>query len=106
MAWMYELSDPVHAIAGTAEILGGLGLILPHLTGVAPRLTVAAAAGLSLVMISAAAWHATRGEWVQILGNLVVAGLMASVALRQWREPDQHVQVKEELASPTPTGPN
>jgi hypothetical protein len=100
MAWMYELSDPLHAVAGTTEILGGLGLILPHLTGVAPRLTVAAASGLSLVMIGAATWHGARGEWVQILGNLVVAGLMALVALREWRRPTRRPQVEQEQGSP------
>jgi len=85
MAWMYELSDPLHAIAGTAEILGGLGLILPPLVGLSPRLTSAAASGLSLVMFGAAAWHVSRGEWVQIVGNLVVAGVMAYVAVKGWR---------------------
>lgn len=83
--WMYELSDPLHAVAGTAEILGGLGLVLPRLVGVVPRLTVFAASGLSLLMIGAAAWHGLRGEWVQIVGNLVVAGLMAYLALVEWR---------------------
>jgi hypothetical protein len=85
MAWMYELSDPLHAIAGTAEILGGLGLILPPRIGVAPRLTSAAASGLSLVMFGAAAWHVSRGEWVQIVGNLVVAGVMVYVAVKEWQ---------------------
>lgn len=85
MAWMYDLSDPLHAIAGTAEILGGLGLVLPPLVASAPWLTSAAASGLSLVMIGAAAWHATRGEWVQIVGNLVVAGVIAYLAVGEWR---------------------
>lgn len=87
MEWMYELSDSVHVIAGTAEILGGLGLVLPHQLGIAPRLTSVAAAGLTLTMIGAAAWHFGRGEWLQILGNLVVAGVMAYVANDEWRIP-------------------
>ena len=29
MAWMYELTPTLHYISGIAEILGGLGLILP-----------------------------------------------------------------------------
>lgn len=87
MAWMYDLNDPMHALSGTAEILGGLGLILPRLTGIAPRLTAAAASGLSIVMVGAAVWHVSRGEWAQIAGNLVVAGLMAFVAVREWQAP-------------------
>jgi uncharacterized membrane protein len=85
MAWMYELSDSLHVIAGTAEILGGLGLVLPNLFGIAPRLAGAAAAGLTLLMIGAAAWHLGRGEWVQIFGNLAVAGLLAYVAVGERR---------------------
>lgn len=62
MAWMYELSDTLHYASGTAEILGGLGLILPGLTGIQPRLTVAAAVGLIAVMAGAMFWHLTSGE--------------------------------------------
>jgi hypothetical protein len=35
-------------------------------------------------MTDAAAWHIGRGEWVQIFGHLVVAGLMAYVAVAEW----------------------
>ena len=51
MEWMYELDDTMHVIVGIAEILGGLGLILPSLTGIRPELTVYAAAGLVLIML-------------------------------------------------------
>lgn len=79
MAWMYDLSTPLHSIAGLAEIAGGLGLVLPAATRIAPRLTPLAASGLVLVMLSAAGWHATRGEAQSIVGNLVVAALLVSV---------------------------
>lgn len=62
MSWMYDLSDPAQTVAGIAEILGGLGLILPGLTKISPGLTVFAAAGLTLVMVGAAARHLSRGE--------------------------------------------
>lgn len=79
MDWMYDLSTPLHWIAGLAEIAGGLGLVLPAATRTAPRLTPLAAAGLVLVMLSAAGWHATRGETQSIVGNLVVAALLVFV---------------------------
>jgi uncharacterized membrane protein len=85
---MYELSEPLHAVAGTAEILGGLGLILPPV-GVGPRLTVAAASGLFVLMVGAVTWHAGRGEWAQIIGNLTVAGVMAYVAVAERRSQDR-----------------
>lgn len=80
MGWMYDLSTPLHWIAGLAEIAGGLGLVLPAATRIAPRLTPLAATALTLVMLSAAVWHATRGEAQSIVGNLVVAALLVFVA--------------------------
>ena len=78
--WMYELSDGLHLVSGVAEILGGLGLILPAVTGIRPELTVWAAAGLAIVMVGAAIWHAGRGEMVQIFLNLVNAAVLVFVA--------------------------
>lgn len=80
ISWMYDLSTALHWFAGLAEIAGGLGLVLPAATRIAPRLTPLAASGLVLVMLSAAVWHATRGEVRSIVGNLVVAILLAVVA--------------------------
>lgn len=80
MSWMYDLSTTVHWIAGLAEIAGGLGLVLPAATRIAPRLTPLAAAGLVVVMLSAAVWHATRGEMQSIVGNVVVAALLVLIA--------------------------
>ena len=74
MEWMYELNDTMHVIVGIAEILGGLGLILPSVTRIRPELTVYAAAGLVLVMAGAVVFHATRGEGASIVNNLVIAG--------------------------------
>ncbi len=81
MAWMYELSDGLHWASGIAEILGGLGLILPGLTGIRPELTIWAAIGLALVMVGAAIWHAGRdGEAFNIFLNLANAGVMLFIA--------------------------
>jgi uncharacterized membrane protein len=80
MSWMYDLSTTLHWIAGIAEIAGGLGLVLPAATRIAPRLTPLAASGLVIVMLSAAAWHATRDEFQSIVGNIVVAVLLVVIA--------------------------
>jgi putative oxidoreductase len=85
MGWMYELSTTLHVIAGIAEILGGLGLILPGLTRIRPELTVAAAAGLAVVMLAAAAWHLSRGEAASIGINLANAAILAFIAYQRWR---------------------
>lgn len=80
MAWMYELSTPLHTISGIAEILGGLGLILPAVTRIQTRLVIWAAAGLALVMLAATIWHIPRGEYANMALTLVNAGVMAFIA--------------------------
>lgn len=80
LEWMYDLNDTMHAITGVAEILGGLGLILPGLTRVRPELTVAAAVGLLLVMLGAIVWHFGREEFQNIGINVFNALVMAYIA--------------------------
>jgi uncharacterized membrane protein YphA (DoxX/SURF4 family) len=85
MGWMYELSPTLHFVSGTAEILGGLGLILPGLTKIQTRLTPLAAAGLALVMVGATFWHLSRGESANIFVNIVLFALTAFIAYGRWR---------------------
>ena len=85
MEWMYELSTGLHYVSGTLEILGGLGLILPGLVKVQTRLTPLAAAGLALVMVSAAIWHAQQSQWGNIPQNIVIAGIVGFIAYARWR---------------------
>jgi uncharacterized membrane protein len=73
MSWMYDLSPTLHWISGIAEILGGLGLILPGLFRIQTRLVPLAAAGLALVMVGAAIYHITRGETFNIVNNIFLA---------------------------------
>ena len=79
MDWMYALDDSTHIVVGIAEILGGLGLILPSVTRIQPQLTVYAAAGLVLVMIGAAVFHVNRGEGVSIAQNVIIGALLAFI---------------------------
>ncbi|HEU4894469.1 MAG TPA: DoxX family protein [Acidimicrobiia bacterium] len=85
LSWMYELDDSLHAVSGVAEILGGLGLIVPSLTRVAPWLTPLAALGLMVVMVGAVIWHAARGEVVNIAVNVVNLGVLGYIAYGRWR---------------------
>jgi uncharacterized membrane protein YphA (DoxX/SURF4 family) len=85
MSWMYELSPGLHYFSGIAEILAGLGLILPGLTKIQTRLTPLAGAGLVLVMIGATVFHITRGEFSNIILNLVLAALAGFVAYGRWK---------------------
>jgi uncharacterized membrane protein len=85
MSWMYELSDTLHIVAGTAEILAGLGLILPGVFKIKTWLTPLAALGMILVMIGAAVYHIQRGEIPNIGINLLNAAVMAFIAYGRWK---------------------
>jgi uncharacterized membrane protein len=85
MEWMYELSDTMHVIVGIAEILGGLGLILPSVTRIRPELTVYAALGLVLVMAGAVVYHATRSEGQSIVTNVIIGAIMGFIAYGRWK---------------------
>lgn len=85
MAWMYDLSDPLHIISGSAEILGGLGLIVPGLTKIRPELTVLAAEGLIIVMLGATIWHLTRSE-SNFVFNLVLIALLAWITYGRYKK--------------------
>ena len=66
-------------LPGYAEILGGLGLVLPALTRIQPRLTPLAAGGLVLVMLAAFVFHLTRGEIGGAIFPLILGLLCAFV---------------------------
>lgn len=72
MAWVNDVPAAFVRFIGVAEILGAIGLILPLATGIAPWLTVAAAIGLVVVMISASIFHASRRESSNIGMNVVL----------------------------------
>jgi len=50
-------------LIGAIDIAGGLGILLPALTRIQPRLTVLAAIGCSVLQVLAISFHASRGEW-------------------------------------------
>lgn len=78
MGMKYAIDYPklLTRFVGTMEILGALGIILPALTRVMPRLTLLAALGFTAIQILAIGLHAMRGETGQTLPiNLVALAL-------------------------------
>lgn len=76
--WVADTPVALMRFIGIAEMAGAVGLVLPAATGVAPSLTWVAAAGLSLIMLLAVAFHLWRGE--PFILQLVVAAVAAFVA--------------------------
>ncbi len=81
MAWVGQVPVGLVRFIGVAELLGGIGLILPAVTHILPWLTAAAAIGLVLVMISAAVYHASHKEWSSIGVNVVLLLLALFIVL-------------------------
>jgi hypothetical protein len=88
VAWFSSVPQNLFVFIGVSEFLGGVGLILPAMTSIKPKLTPYAAVGLTLVMVLAAAFHIGRGDSLFFLiPNLVLGGGAAFIAygrLRAW----------------------
>ncbi len=97
MAGLMKTTQPVEALAeslpwvtstplalvrfiGISELLGGLGLLLPSILRIKPLLTVWAGLGLAVVMILAAGFHASRGEFSSIGMNVVLIAIALFIA--------------------------
>lgn len=68
-------------IAGAAEVLGAVGLILPAATRIAPLLTPLAASGLVVVMLGASITNLVIGAYVVAI-ETVALGLIAGFVAR------------------------
>lgn len=80
LPWVSSTSLGLVRFIGVSELLGGIGLILPALLRIKPFLTIWAAIGLAVVMVLAAIFHASRGEYSGIGVNLVFMAIALFVA--------------------------
>ncbi len=83
--WIGEVPQPLLYFIALCELLGGVGLILPAATKILPWLTPLAAALLAVMMLLAAGFHLTRGEYPNIIFTLILGALAAFVAYGRWR---------------------
>jgi hypothetical protein len=72
---------PVVRLTAACELLGAVGVLGPWALGVAPALTPAAAVGLALVMVGAAAAHTKLREPASVAANAVLFAACAFVAV-------------------------
>jgi uncharacterized membrane protein YphA (DoxX/SURF4 family) len=84
MGWVSVAPQWFVRFVGAAEVLGAIGLILPLATGILPWLTVAAAIGLAIVMVSAFVFHLTRREAAQVPTNLILLALALVIVVGRW----------------------
>jgi uncharacterized membrane protein YphA (DoxX/SURF4 family) len=70
---------------GVAEVLAAIGLTVPGLTRIRPRLTSWAAAGLMIIMVGATMLHASRGETSSAITTAILFVLLTVVAYMRWK---------------------
>lgn len=83
VTWFSAVPQDLMIFIGVCELLGGIGLILPAVTGIKPMLTPIAGAGLALVMVLAAGFHIVRGEYAFLVLNLVLAAVATYIAYQR-----------------------
>ena len=78
MVWAAQYPT-LKTFTGIVDLLGGLGILLPALTRIQPRLTVLAALGIVVLQVLAFGFHASRGEWPATPFNVILLGLAVFV---------------------------
>lgn len=78
--WVAQVSSAFLMFTAIVDLLGALGLILPALLRIQPKLTPIAAVAVLVLMISAAVFHIRRGEASQIGANIAFALLAIFIA--------------------------
>lgn len=86
MPWMGEVSPAFLQATAALDLLVGLGVLLPSMTRIKPRLTVLGALGCVALMAGATIFHIQRGEAADTPFNLFLAALAAFVAWGRFRK--------------------
>lgn len=86
MAWVSAVPSWLVRFIGVSEVAGALGLLLPSLARILPRLTPLAALGLTTIMVLAIPFHLSRGEANFIGAPVILGGLTAFVAWGRFRK--------------------
>lgn len=72
-------------LTGVIDLVAGIGLAMPGLTGIYPVLTVYAAIGVIALMLAAIIFHVARGEAKQIGFNIIVIAIATFIAWGRWK---------------------
>jgi len=73
--WTSQVPELFVRFIGLVDLAGGLGVLLPALTRIAPRLTPLAALGATVLQVLAISFHAYRGEFSVLPLNFVLLPL-------------------------------
>jgi hypothetical protein len=91
--WIKE-NPNLGKVTGLFDLLAGLGLVLPGLLNIQPKLTIYAAYGSIALMLSACIFHISRGEGSVIGFNIFI--LLAAVFIAWGRKKVHGSQITEQ----------
>lgn len=75
LPWVAQVSPGLVRFIGISELLGGLGVLLPSILRIRPRLTPLSALGLVIIMVLAFIFHIVKGEYNVLFINVIMGGL-------------------------------
>lgn len=78
--WAGQVSPSFLDLTAVVDLLGGIGVLLPAVTRIAPRLSTLAALGCAALQLCAIVFHVSRGEAANTPFNFVLVGLALFVA--------------------------
>lgn len=79
MPWVGEVAPGFFYMTAFFDLLGGVGILIPSLMGIQPKLTQWAALGCLALQICAIAFHMSRGEAADTPFNFFLVALSAFV---------------------------
>jgi hypothetical protein len=81
LPWPWIKENPhLVTVTGLLDLLAGLGIVLPSILRMQPKLTIYAAYGIIALMIGASIFHISRGEAKDIGFNIFVLLIAAFIA--------------------------
>ncbi|WP_417603343.1 DoxX family protein [Owenweeksia hongkongensis] len=80
LPWVSSTPLALVRFIGISELLGGIGLLLPAILRYKPFLTTWAAIGIATIMVFAAVFHGSKGEFAAIGANAVIMAVALFVA--------------------------
>jgi putative oxidoreductase len=86
LVWPGVVPPELVRFIGVAEFAAAVGLILPAATRIRPALTPLAALGLVVVMVLAAGFHISRGEYQALPMNILFGIIASFVAWGRFRK--------------------
>lgn len=78
--WAKDIPEWLVRFIGISEFLGAVGLLLPSILRIKPKLTPVSAVGLVTVMVLAIIFHISRSEFPAIGFNLGLGAIAAFIA--------------------------